>query len=106
MLNAERDSGDPILTYRQLDVWYRTGLIDPLISGPTSGSGSHRAFSEDEIAIITIMAQLVYAGMRPSSAGEYARMLRGFFTQAPAEREISIRLSSNFKLVLIWPEEQ
>lgn len=50
------------ITYRQLDYWARTGLIEPSIRG-ASGSGSQRLYSFRDILILKVIKRLLDAGI-------------------------------------------
>jgi hypothetical protein len=108
-LNTGLPAGRPLLTYRQLDHWCLRKLVRPLPRARDAGSGILRSFDEHEVAVITLLAQLVDAGLRPAAGAQYARLLARASLMLPAEREvmvISISLGPSFKLVLIWPEDE
>jgi len=50
------------ITYRQLDYWARTGLVEPSIR-PASGSGSHRLYSFRDILVLKVVKRLLYTGV-------------------------------------------
>jgi DNA-binding transcriptional MerR regulator len=50
------------ITYRQLDYWARTGLVEPGVRG-ASGSGSQRLYSFRDILILKIIKRLLDAGI-------------------------------------------
>jgi DNA-binding transcriptional MerR regulator len=50
------------ITYRQLDYWARTGLIEPSVRG-ASGSGSQRLYSFRDILILKVIKRLLDAGI-------------------------------------------
>jgi len=50
------------ITYRQLDYWARTGLIEPSVRG-AAGSGSQRLYSFRDILILKIIKRLLDAGI-------------------------------------------
>jgi DNA-binding transcriptional MerR regulator len=50
------------ITYRQLDYWARTGLIEPSVRGAT-GSGSQRLYSFRDILILKVIKRLLDAGI-------------------------------------------
>lgn len=50
------------ITYRQLDYWARTGLVEPTIRG-ARGSGSQRLYSFRDILILKIIKRLLDAGI-------------------------------------------
>ncbi len=50
------------ITYRQLDYWARTGLVEPTIRG-AHGSGSQRLYSFRDILVLKIVKRLLDAGV-------------------------------------------
>ena len=50
------------ITYRQLDYWARTQLVEPSIRG-AKGSGSHRLYSFRDILILRIVKRLLDTGV-------------------------------------------
>lgn len=50
------------ITYRQLDYWARTGLVEPSIR-PASGSGSQRLYSFQDILVLRIVKRLIDTGV-------------------------------------------
>ena len=50
------------ITYRQLDYWARTGLVEPSIR-PAHGSGSHRLYSFRDVVVLKIVKRLLDAGV-------------------------------------------
>lgn len=50
------------ITYRQLDYWARTGLVEPTVRS-TSGSGSARLYSFKDILLLRIIKRLLEAGV-------------------------------------------
>lgn len=50
------------ITYRQLDYWARTGLIEPSVRG-ASGSGTQRLYSFRDILILKVIKRLLDAGI-------------------------------------------
>ena len=50
------------ITYRQLDYWARTGLVEPSAGGAT-GSGTQRLYSFRDILILKIIKRLLDAGI-------------------------------------------
>lgn len=50
------------ITYRQLDYWARTGLVEPSIRG-AQGSGSQRLYSFRDILVLKIVKRLLDAGV-------------------------------------------
>jgi DNA-binding transcriptional MerR regulator len=60
-------------TYRELDYWARTGVLEPSI--PANGSGSRRLYSTDDVRALRLITTLRRAGMRLSTAGRLAEYL-------------------------------
>ncbi|HYO39361.1 MAG TPA: MerR family transcriptional regulator [Nocardioidaceae bacterium] len=50
------------ITYRQLDYWARTGLVDPSVRG-AHGSGSQRLYSFRDILLLKVIKRLLDAGV-------------------------------------------
>jgi DNA-binding transcriptional MerR regulator len=50
------------ITYRQLDYWARTGLVEPTIRG-AAGSGSQRLYGFRDILVLKIVKRLLDAGV-------------------------------------------
>lgn len=63
------------ITYRQLDYWARTGLVEPSIR-PAQGSGSQRLYSFRDVLILKIVKRLLDAGVSLQSIRTTVRALR------------------------------
>ncbi|MDX1510249.1 MAG: MerR family transcriptional regulator [Nitriliruptorales bacterium] len=50
------------ITYRQLDYWARTGLVEPTVQS-ADGSGSKRLYSFDDIVRLKVVKRLLDAGV-------------------------------------------
>jgi len=50
------------ITYRQLDYWARTGLVDPTVRS-AAGSGTQRLYSFKDILLLKIIKRLLDAGV-------------------------------------------
>jgi DNA-binding transcriptional MerR regulator len=50
------------VTYRQLDYWARTGLVEPSVRG-ASGSGTQRLYSFRDVLLLKIIKRLLDAGV-------------------------------------------
>ena len=50
------------ISYRQLDYWARTGLVEPTVRG-ASGSGSSRLYGFKDILVLKIVKRLLDAGV-------------------------------------------
>jgi DNA-binding transcriptional MerR regulator len=50
------------VTYRQLDYWARTGLVQPSVRNPT-GSGTQRLYSFRDILVLKIIKRLLDTGV-------------------------------------------
>jgi len=50
------------ITYRQLDYWARTGLIEPSVRG-AQGSGSQRLYSFRDVLVLKIVKRLLDTGV-------------------------------------------
>lgn len=50
------------ITYRQLDYWARTGLVEPTVK-PASGSGTHRLYSFGDVLVLKVVKRLLDTGV-------------------------------------------
>jgi len=50
------------ITYRQLDYWARTGLVEPSVRGAT-GSGTQRLYGFRDILVLKVIKRLLDAGI-------------------------------------------
>ncbi|MDP5226229.1 MULTISPECIES: MerR family transcriptional regulator [Arthrobacter] len=50
------------ITYRQLDYWARTGLVEPTVRG-AAGSGSQRLYSFRDILVLKVVKRLLDTGV-------------------------------------------
>lgn len=50
------------ITYRQLDYWARTGLVEPTVR-PAKGSGSQRLYSFRDILVLKLVKRLLDTGI-------------------------------------------
>ena len=50
------------ISYRQLDYWARTGLVEPTVRG-ASGSGSARLYGFKDILVLKIVKRLLDTGV-------------------------------------------
>jgi DNA-binding transcriptional MerR regulator len=50
------------ITYRQLDYWARTGLVEPSVR-PAHGSGSQRLYSFRDILVLKVVKRLLETGI-------------------------------------------
>jgi DNA-binding transcriptional MerR regulator len=50
------------ITYRQLDYWARTGLVEPSIK-PAGGSGTHRLYGFRDILVLKVVKRLLDTGV-------------------------------------------
>jgi len=63
------------ITYRQLDYWARTGLVEPTVRSAT-GSGSQRLYSFRDILILKIIKRLLDAGISLQQIRQAVQHLR------------------------------
>ena len=63
------------ITYRQLDYWARTGLLQPSVASAT-GSGSRRVYSYADVLELKVIKQLLDAGVSLQSARRAVECLR------------------------------
>ncbi|WP_375390101.1 MerR family transcriptional regulator, partial [uncultured Amnibacterium sp.] len=50
------------ITYRQLDYWARTGLVEPTVRG-AAGSGSQRLYGFRDILVLKLVKRLLDTGI-------------------------------------------
>ena len=50
------------ITYRQLDYWARTGLVEPTVR-PATGSGAQRLYSFRDILVLKVVKRLLDTGV-------------------------------------------
>jgi DNA-binding transcriptional MerR regulator len=62
------------ITYRQLDYWARTGLVQPSVR-PAHGSGTQRLYSFQDVLILKIVKRLLDAGVSLQSIRTAVRAL-------------------------------
>jgi DNA-binding transcriptional MerR regulator len=63
------------ITYRQLDYWARTGLLQPSVA-KAKGSGSRRVYAYSDVLELKVIKQLLDAGVSLQSARRAAECLR------------------------------
>ena len=63
------------ITYRQLDYWARTGLLQPSLAS-AKGSGSRRVYSYSDVLELKVIKQLLDAGVSLQSARRAVDCLR------------------------------
>jgi DNA-binding transcriptional MerR regulator len=63
------------ITYRQLDYWARTGLVEPTVR-PASGSGTQRLYSFRDILVLKIVKRLLDTGVSLQQIRQAAQHLR------------------------------
>ena len=63
------------ITYRQLDYWARTGLVEPSVRGAT-GSGTQRLYSFRDILILKVIKRLLDAGISLQNIRTAVQFLR------------------------------
>lgn len=68
---TQRDVTDTGMTYRQLDYWTRQGYLH--CDNPTPGSGTRRTWPAEQLAVASVMAVLVAAGLTVEAAHHAAR---------------------------------
>lgn len=64
------------ITYRQLDYWARTGLVEPSVAS-ASGSGSVRLYSFRDLAVLRVVKRLLDAGISLANIRTTVEALRG-----------------------------
>jgi DNA-binding transcriptional MerR regulator len=63
------------ITYRQLDYWARTGLVEPSIR-PAHGSGSQRLYSFRDVLVLKIVKRLLDTGVSLQQIRQAVQHLR------------------------------
>ncbi|SFK14008.1 MerR family transcriptional regulator [Streptomyces pini] len=63
------------ITYRQLDYWARTGLVEPSVR-PAYGSGTQRLYSFRDVVVLKIVKRLLDAGVSLQNIRTAVRHLR------------------------------
>jgi len=63
------------ITYRQLDYWARTGLLQPSVTA-ARGSGTRRVYSYSDVLELKVIKQLLDAGVSLQSARRAVECLR------------------------------
>ncbi|MDR0365691.1 MAG: MerR family transcriptional regulator [Bifidobacteriaceae bacterium] len=63
------------ITYRQLDYWARTGLVEPSVR-PATGSGTQRLYNFRDILVLKIVKRLLDTGVSLSQIRTAVRHLR------------------------------
>ena len=63
------------ISYRQLDYWARTGLLQPSVAA-ARGSGTRRVYSYSDVLEIKVIKQLLDAGVSLQSARRAVECLR------------------------------
>nr|WP_234343645.1 MerR family transcriptional regulator [Streptomyces sp. NRRL F-5123] len=69
------------ITYRQLDYWARTGLVEPSVR-PAYGSGTQRLYSFRDVVVLKIVKRLLDTGVSLQNIRTAVRQLRSV---GPAE---------------------
>jgi DNA-binding transcriptional MerR regulator len=63
------------ITYRQLDYWARTGLVEPSVR-PAHGSGTQRLYSFRDVVLLKIVKRFLDTGVSLQNIRTAARHLR------------------------------
>ncbi|MEW1547664.1 MerR family transcriptional regulator [Streptomyces tsukubensis] len=64
------------ITYRQLDYWARTGLVEPSVR-PAYGSGSQRLYSFRDVVVLKIVKRFLDTGVALQNIRAAVQHLRG-----------------------------
>src|SRR5580692_186872 len=96
LFGREQAGGDPLgyrgptacsaagITYRQLDYWARTGLVEPSVR-PAHGSGSQRLYSFRDILVLKVVKRLLDTGISLQQIRAAVQHLRDHGTDDLAE---------------------
>ena len=68
------------ISYRQLDYWARTGLIEPTIR-PAQGSGSQRLYSFTDVLVLKVIKRLLDTGVSLQNIRTAVDLLRNRGTE-------------------------
>ncbi|NJQ01549.1 MerR family transcriptional regulator [Streptomyces zingiberis] len=63
------------ITYRQLDYWARTGLVEPSVR-PAQGSGTQRLYSTEDVVVLKIVKRFLDTGVSLQNIRAAVRHLR------------------------------
>lgn len=69
-MNTETVCARAGLSYRQADYWTRSGLIPGVANLRHLGSGNPREWTRDQVEFVTVLAQLIRAGVKPRVASD------------------------------------
>jgi DNA-binding transcriptional MerR regulator len=64
------------ITYRQLDYWARTGLVEPTVRSP-GGSGTQRLYSFRDVVVLKIVKRFLDTGVSLQNIRTTVQHLRG-----------------------------
>lgn len=78
------------ITYRQLDYWARTGLVEPSVRG-ARGTGAQRLYSFTDIVLLTLTRRLLDAGVSLQQIRTAVQHVREY----PQDRWTTITLMSD-----------
>ena len=90
------------ITYRQLDYWARTGLVQPSVAS-ASGSGSRRAYSYSDLLRLRIIKDLLDGGVGLQQIRDVFRNHRDILGEDLAEGRLVI--SGSEVLFMTGPDE-
>jgi DNA-binding transcriptional MerR regulator len=68
------------ITYRQLDYWARTGLVEPSVR-PASGSGTQRLYGFRDILVLKVVKRLLDTGISLQHVRAAIAVLRNWGTE-------------------------
>ncbi len=90
------------ISYRQLDYWTRTGLIQPGIK-TASGSGTRRLYSFKDLVLIKTIKGLIEAGMSLQKVREAIDYIRNAMTRDPSELTL---IATEGSILIFGPGEE
>jgi DNA-binding transcriptional MerR regulator len=82
------------ISYRQLDYWARTGLLQPSLAN-ARGSGSRRVYSYSDLLGLKVIKQLLDAGVSLQSARRAVECLRDDLGEDLASANLVLTSSSS-----------
>src|SRR5690242_10834895 len=89
------------ITYRQLDYWARTGLVEPSLRA-AHGSGSQRLYSFRDICVLKVIKRLIDAGV----SLDLTRSLASYLLGCAAESLAGVFLLSDGRSIFECPADK
>jgi DNA-binding transcriptional MerR regulator len=90
------------ITYRQLDYWARTGLVEPSVR-PAYGSGTQRLYGSRDIVVLKIVKRLLDTGVSLQSIRTAVRHLR--VSETPRLKQMTLICDGATVYECVSPDE-